>query len=192
MHEIEPYYRWKSIYSAERDKRSPFYGRTYSEFYFTNTIYNYYIHPQWDTIGSETLYTKLLFADYVNGFCIIEMIGEWNDLLNNDIETFRKEVIDVLLEEGIHKFILLGEYIFNFHVGDDDYYQEWNELSIENGGWIVFLNLRDHVMDEMDKINLTYYVNYGESLNDINWRRFQPQDVCKNIDMFIQNNQTLS
>ena len=51
-----------------------------SEFEYSNTVYNYYIHPQWDDIGSGTLYMKELYADYENGFAILEFIGEWNDV----------------------------------------------------------------------------------------------------------------
>ena len=79
MHLVEPYYHWRNIYIASEDDASPFYNRDYSEFEFDNHIYNYYIHPQWDHIGSPTLYIKILYADYDIGFCVIEMIGEWND-----------------------------------------------------------------------------------------------------------------
>ncbi len=85
MHEIEPYFNWRHLYIADEDVKSPFYGRTYSEFEFTQTVYNFYIHPQWDDFGSSTLYIKILFADYETGFAIIEMIGEWNDAIENDI-----------------------------------------------------------------------------------------------------------
>ena len=55
MQDIEPYYNWRHLYTAEEDPQSPFYGRIYSEFEFTHTVYNYYIHPQWDEFGSRTL-----------------------------------------------------------------------------------------------------------------------------------------
>lgn len=48
MHDIEPWWGWRDEYVAEKDSRSPFYGRTYDEFTFTNKVYNYFIHPQWD------------------------------------------------------------------------------------------------------------------------------------------------
>ena len=38
---------------------------------YTNTIYNFYIHPQWDDIGSETIYIKILFVDTYIDFVII-------------------------------------------------------------------------------------------------------------------------
>ena len=64
MHTIEPHYSWRELYTAEEDKNSPFYGREYSEFEFSHSIYNYVIHPQWDFFGSQTLYLKILYADY--------------------------------------------------------------------------------------------------------------------------------
>ena len=76
MHDIEPYYRWRSHYVASEDPRSPFHGRVYSEFQFTEKIYNYYIHPQWDGFGSATLYLKILYVDYDEGYAMIELIGE--------------------------------------------------------------------------------------------------------------------
>jgi len=113
MHDIEPHYNWLDLYQASEDERSPFYGREYSEFECTGKVYNYLLHPQWDYIGSETLYVKLLFADYEKGFCIIEFIGEWNDCLYNDIMFLYRNVIEILLENGITKYILIGENVLN-------------------------------------------------------------------------------
>ena len=76
MHDIEPFYNWRHIYTSEEDERSPFYGRSYSEFEFSLTIYNYYIHPQWDEFGSRTLYLKVIMADYEKHYAVIELIGE--------------------------------------------------------------------------------------------------------------------
>ena len=67
MHTLEPYYNWRGLYCAEEDELSPFYNQEYSEFEFSNKIYDFYIHPQWDNIGSQTLFVKLLFAHYGEG-----------------------------------------------------------------------------------------------------------------------------
>ena len=101
MHDIEPFYNWRHIYSSEEDERSPFYGRVYSEFEFTQTIYNYYIHPQWDDFGSRTMYCKVLMADYEEQYIVLELIGEWNDAIENDIMTLKRDVIDLFLREGV-------------------------------------------------------------------------------------------
>ena len=124
MQDIEPFYHWRGYYESEKDKRSPFYGRTYNEFYYTKKIYNYFIHPQWDNFGSPTLYMKVLFADYEEGFAIFEFIGEWNDCVTNDIMFLKRDVIDPLLDEGISKFLIICENVLNFHGDADDYYEE--------------------------------------------------------------------
>ena len=85
MHQIEPFYLWRDIYSSDQDPNALNYGLEYSEFHYTNRVYNYLLHPQWDNFGSDTLFYKLLYADYEQEFCIIELIGEWNDAINNDI-----------------------------------------------------------------------------------------------------------
>ena len=64
MQDIEPYYQWRELYIASEDELSPFHGVVYSEFEFSNTVYNYFIHPQWDDFGSNTLYLKIIFVDY--------------------------------------------------------------------------------------------------------------------------------
>ena len=138
MHTLEPFYNWRHLYIASEDERSPFYERNYSEFEFTNQIYNYLIHPQWDHFGSDTLYCKILFINYEEHFCIIEMLGEWNDCLYNDIMFFKRNVIEPLETEGINKFILIGENVLVFHSSDDAYYEEWFD-DVEDG-WIAFIN----------------------------------------------------
>src|SRR6056297_3355107 len=105
MHTIEPHYSWRKYYDAQHDIFSPFYGVEKNEYEFTNTIYNHYIHPQWDAFGSATLYLKVLYANYDRRFAIIELIGEWNDCLYNDIMELKRNVIEVFNEHGINKFI---------------------------------------------------------------------------------------
>lgn len=108
MHTLEPFYNWRHIYVSEEDQRSPFSGRQYSEFEFSQTVYNYYIHPQWDDFGSRTLYLKVLMADYEERYAIIELIGEWNDAVENDIMELKREVLEKFMYKGINKFILVG------------------------------------------------------------------------------------
>ncbi|MCB0594807.1 MAG: hypothetical protein H6557_04240 [Lewinellaceae bacterium] len=185
MHDIEPYYSWRDKYIASEDERSPFYGRVYDEFRFTNQIYNYYIHPQWDDFGSGTLYLKVIYADYELGYVIIEMLGEWNDCLANDIMYLKREVIDALAEEGIYKYILVCENVLNFHGSDDCYYEEWYEDISEQQGWICFINTLDHVWEEMKDTQLQHYVNFGREFNDINWRPYKPKALFKSLDKLV-------
>jgi hypothetical protein len=185
MQDIEPYYSWRHLYISAEDELSPFYGREYSEFEYSNTVYNYYIHPQWDDFGSNTLYIKTLFTDYESGFAILEFIGEWNDAINNDIMLLKRDVIDQMINEGISKFILIGENVLNFHASDDCYYQEWFD-DVEDG-WIVAVNFRDHVRQEFNKYNIDYYVVFGGELDDLKWRLFQPQQLFDRINGVISH-----
>ena len=180
MHDIEPFYSWRNLYIASEDERSPFYGQEYSEIEFTHAIYNYLIHPQWDEIGSATLFIKILYADYDDGYCIIEMIGEWNDCLYNDIMYLKRNIVEPLVENGINKFILIGENVLNFHSSDDNYYQEWFE-DLEDG-WIVAINFRDFVIREFENANIDYYIAFGKHFNDVNWRKYTPMDLYQVIE----------
>jgi hypothetical protein len=184
MQDIEPFYNWRHLYIASEDERSPFYEREYSEFVYTNAIYNYLIHPQWDDIDSPTLYIKILFVDYDQGYAIIEMIGEWNDCINNDIMLLKRDIIEQLMQYGVKKFILIGENILNYHASDDEYYQEWFE-EVEDG-WIAFLNFRKHVLDEFQRANIDYYILSGGQLNDISWRTSTPQQLFEKVDHYVQ------
>ena len=184
MHSIEPYFNWRHLYKAEEDERSVFFGREYSEFEFTNHIYNFVLHPQWDDFGSETLFLKILFVDYDEGYCIIEMIGEWNDAVTNDIMLLKRDIAEDLLYFGVNKFILIGENVLNFHASDDCYYQEWFEEAED--GWIIMLNFRDHVLSEFKHNNLDYYFLSGGELNDFNWRRFSPGQLFGNLCKVVQ------
>jgi hypothetical protein len=184
MQDIEPFYNWRHLYIASEDERSPFYGREYSEFVYTNAIYNYLIHPQWDDIESPTLYIKILFVDYEQGYGIIELMGEWNDCINNDIMLLKRDILEQLMQYGIKKFILIGENVLNYHASDDEYYQEWFE-EVEDG-WIAFLNFRKHVLDEFQRANIDYYILSGGQLNDIAWRTGTPQQLFEKVDHYVQ------
>ena len=183
MHSIEPFYNWRAYYIASDDKSSPFYGRNYSEFEFTNAIYNYCIHPQWDSIGSETLFLKILYCDYDLGFAILEMMGEWNDAIENDIMLLKRDFIELMIEEGITKFILIGENVLNFHYSDDCYYEEWFD-EVEDG-WIALVNFHEHVAAEFHKVNIDNYFLMGGTLDEIEWRTYAPQHFFQKVDELV-------
>jgi hypothetical protein len=182
MHDLEPFFNWRHIYIAEEDPQSPFYGRVYNEFEFTRKVYNYFIHPQWDYFGSDTLYLKILMVDYELHYAIIELIGEWNDTIENDIDTLKNEVIKELQEQGITKFVLIAENVLNFHLGDKDYYEQWFEETIEADGWIICLNMPEQTQYDFIKGKLNRYIELSE-LED--WRRFKPYHVYKKFDDLI-------
>ncbi|MDX1651636.1 MAG: hypothetical protein R3277_04035 [Brumimicrobium sp.] len=184
MHDIEPYYNWRDYYISSEDERSPFYEREYSEFEFTDQVYNYMIHPQWDNIGSSTLFLKILFTDYDEGYTIIELIGEWNDAINNDIMTLKRDIIEHMMGEGIDKFILIGENVLNFHYSDDCYYEEWFEELEE--GYIALINFHDHVIKEFNEINLDQYFVMGGELEDISWRTYSPPEFYSKVNQYVQ------
>lgn len=179
MHEIEPFYNWRHIYVSEEDERSPFYKRQYSEFEYSATVYNYYIHPQWDDFGSRTLYLKVLLADYEEQYMVIELLGEWNDAIENDIMTLKRDVIDEFAQQGITKFILIAENVLNFHSGDRDYYQEWHEEVTDEEGWVVCLNMPEATQHDFRKAKINYYVELMELAN---WRTYKPFHLFKLID----------
>jgi len=183
MHEIEPYYRWRDDYIASEDALSPFFETKYNEFEFDKQIYNYLIHPQWDFFGSQTLYLKVLYADYEKGYSIIEFIGEWNDALHNDIMTLKREILDLMVIEGIDKFILIGENILNFHSSDDCYYEEWFQ-DVEEG-WIAGINFREHVISEFRRNNIDYYINFGGNLDDMTWRNLKPIQLFREVELAL-------
>ncbi len=177
MHKIEPYYRWRELYVAAEDEASPFFQREYSEFMFTDKIYNYYIHPQWDSFGSNTLYLKILFVDYAKQYAIIEMIGEWNDCIGSDVIVLKRNLIDQLLAKGIYKYIMIGDNLLNYFVDDDCYYEEWYEEVRDENGWVAMVNIRDHIVEEMEQGSIHHYLHVGPHLNGFAWRKLYPKHV---------------
>ena len=179
MQDIEPYYNWRHLYTAEEDRRSPFFGRTYSEFEYSQTLYNYYIHPQWDDFGSRTLYMKILFTDYEQHYAIIELLGEWNDAIENDIMTLRRDITDNMYTQGITKYIIVAENVLNFHSSDDSYYEEWHEQLEDDNGWVVLIDMPEQSKYDFKKARLT---NYIELLEMPQWRTLKPEFIFQLID----------
>jgi len=184
MHTIEPHYNWRHLYISSEDRLSPFYGHMYSEFEFSNSIYDHFIHPQWDHIGSPTLYIKILYVNYDTGYAVIELLGEWNDCIHNDIMFLKRDIADELMQQGINKFVLICENVLNFHSSEDDYYQEWFDDVDE--GWIVLVNCREHVLHEFENARLDYYMAMGGSLNDIVWRNLTPVKFYEKVHGLIR------
>ncbi len=181
MHDLEPFYGWRDFYIASEDPKSPFFEREYSEFEFSQKIYNHYIHPQWDSMDSQTLFLKILYVEYDEGYAIIEFIGEWNDLLYNDIMILKREIIDALIHEGISKFVLIGENVLNFHSSDECYYEEWLDDVMDDDGWIAMVNFRDHVLKDFSSAHIDRYLVSGGNLQSEEWRTFLPFDFYDHI-----------
>jgi len=81
------------------------------------------------------------------------------------------------------EFILIAENVLNFHFDIDDYYAEWLE-DVEEG-WICVLNLQEHVQDEFFNHKLHYYLNFGDELNNMNWRTQKAPDVFQEVNHIL-------
>jgi hypothetical protein len=169
---------------ASRDPRSPFYGYDNSEVFFTDTIYDHVIHPQWDNFGAETLFIKQLYTDYEEGYTILEFMGEWNDVLHNDIMNLKRDVLEPMMLEGIMHFILIGENLLNFHADMSDYYEEWFDEVEE--GWIALINFRDHVLREISDYSLDQYLIFGGDLDDFDWQRLAPKKMFAQVKNVVE------
>lgn len=185
MHAIEPWFNWRHLYMAEEDPRSPFHGVEHSEFEFTHAVYDHVLHPQWDAFGSSTLYLKVIYVDYDDGFTVIELIGEWNDLLHNDVMYLKREVVEPMMAEGISKFILIGENVLNFHAGEDDYYAEWFDEVMDAGGWIALVNFLPHVREDLQAAGLDQYLVFGGRLDQMPWRTLEPGELFAEADTHV-------
>ncbi len=186
MHDIEPHFGWRDKYRAEADDYSPFFGREYSEFGYTNKVYNYLLHPQWDEFGAETLYLKQLFTDYDEHYVILEMIGEWNDAVHNDVMHLKREFIDQLIGHGIRHFIIIMEGVLNFHGDDTDYYEEWLEEIRDEDGWVVLLNVHAHVEEELEQTRLDDYLTFGAPFNELTWRPQKPERIFEAVEGLLE------
>ena len=91
MQDIEPFYNWRHIYVANEDEHSPFWGHANSEFQYSNTIYNYYIHPQWDSFGIISIAVEIEKIYEIN-FVEEEIFGI----------TSMEKLIDILKSKGIN------------------------------------------------------------------------------------------
>ena len=70
------------------------------------------------------------------------------------------------MQQGVNKFILIGENVFNFHNGDRDYYEELYEELADENGWAVMINLHqasqhDFLLKKLNlkKLYLIYMLN---------------------------------
>ncbi|CAG5083156.1 hypothetical protein [Parvicella tangerina] len=187
MQTIEPFFHWRDYYRVEDDQRSPFFGFEHSEFEYSNAIYDHYIHPQWDSIESETLFVKVLYANYEEGYAFVELLGEWNDLLYNDIMFLKQNLLELMMDEGINKFILIGRNVLNFHAGDDDYYQELSEDL--DGGWLIGVQFPQHVKEEFNDNGLGSYLLFLPEFDELNdsWTVKKPEVAYAKIRSIFLN-----
>ena len=184
MIDTEPFYGWLHWYDPEKDELSPFYGVEHNLFQFDRKIYNLPTHPLWEDIDSDSLLVKILFADYTQGFAILELIGEWNDLHFNDFRLLREHCLDLLGAEGISRFILVCENVFNVYVSSDDYYADFHETWEE--GWIFLLRARPMVLQEFIQYGISAWLGWSAEIDELNWRKYSPEQLYELIQKIMQ------
>jgi len=127
---------------------------------------------------------KVLLADYDEHYVVIELIGEWNDAIENDIMNIKRDVADKFMSQGIFKFILIAENVLNFHSGDKDYYEEWYEETQDQNGWVVCLNMPEQTQYDFRRARLDRYI---ELIELDNWRTYKPFHLFKKVDQQLIN-----
>jgi hypothetical protein len=176
LHDIEPFYGWLQWYNQQMDPNSPFHEVEHNQFVFNRSINEIPAHPLWDEIGSESLLVKILFADYDEGYAIIELFGEWNDLFENDYKLFSENCLTFLIDAGISRFILVCENVFHTYLQSDDYYDALQD-ELGDEGWICLLRARPHVKEEMEHYGIAPYFYWSELLDELNWRKLRPEPL---------------
>lgn len=175
MHEIEPYYGWLGYYTNEADENSPYQEADHGAYQLEKGVYEYLAHPLWDEFGSDSLLLKILFANYDQGYAIVELFGVWNDLLQNDYRLLAENFLTYMIDAGITRFVFIMENVLNIYLDADDYYEA---LQDELGdGWICLLRPRDHVVAEIEEYGIGRYFFWSEELNALNWRKLKPWDL---------------
>ena len=134
------------------------------------------------------LFVDTLFVDYEKTFAIIELFGEWNDCVENDVMYLKRNIVDKMLKKGIHKYILICDNLLVYHAGDEDYYEEWIEDINEERGWICLLNTNDPVYSELKTYRRSNYLSFGGELKEVNWRLYKPGPLFKLIDGMLNAN----
>jgi F0F1-type ATP synthase gamma subunit len=90
-----------------------------------------------------------------------------------------------MMEQGVSKFILIGENILNFHSSDDSYYEEWFEEVNDSDGWIALMNVREHVLSDINSANIDSYFVLGGKLNEVRWRTMNPDQLFESVERHV-------
>jgi F0F1-type ATP synthase gamma subunit len=89
------------------------------------------------------------------------------------------------MQQGVSKFILIGENILNFHTSDDSYYEEWFEEVNDSDGWIALMNVREHVLSDINSANIDSYFVMGGKLNEVRWRTMNPDQLFESVERHV-------
>lgn len=189
--DIEPYYGWLGYYDPELDGRSPFAGEG-QEGAEERYLYTFAANPRWESIGSESLLAKLLYVNYAappeGGFAIVELLGEWNDLFENDWRLLCDNCLDWLLAQGVNRFILICENVFHIYLEGDDYYADFAERLADAGegsgnntsgneGWVCLLRARPEVQAELTRTGIGAYFYWNSQFDGLRWRKLKPWEL---------------
>ena len=183
LRDIEPFYGWLPLYDPKQDERSPFYEIEHNLFYFDRSINHIPAHPLWEDFGSESLLLKILFVNYEEGYAVIELFGEWNDLYDNDFKLLAENVLTFLIDHGINRYMLICENVFNTYLEADDYYAAIQE-ELEDG-WICLLRARPRVKEEMEAYGMSSYVFWSEKLDALPWRTLKPPQLLAAVEQLM-------
>ena len=96
----------------------------------------------------------------------------------------KREVLEKFMDEGIFKFILVGENVLNFHSDGKDYYEELYDEVSDESGWVVCLNMPEQTQYDFKKAHLNRFV---ELMELDNWRTYKPFHLFRKIDSAISN-----
>ena len=178
--DIEPYYGWLGYYDPELDTRNPF-GLRDAEAPddAARYLYTFEANPRWESIGSESLLAKVLYANYDEHFAVIELMGEWNDLFENDWRLLTENCLDWMLEQGITQFILLCENVFHIYLDSDDYYEAFAERNADV--WVCLLRAREEVLAELERYRLSGYFYWNSQFDDLRWRKMKPWELFAQV-----------
>lgn len=172
---IEPFSGWLHIYDPAQDRRSPFYGVEHNQFFFDRYIYTYQAHPLWEYIESESLLVKLLYVNYRRGFAVIELLGEWNDLFQNDFKLLCEHCLYPLMKKGVNRFALITENVFQLYLQSDEYYRDLQDR-LEDG-WVALVNARPNVVDELRRLDLLDCFHLLTDSREVRWRKQKPWEL---------------
>ena len=178
---VEPFYGWLHLYNHEVDVRSPFHEVEHSLFEYNRKIYTFNANPLWDEIESESLLVKILYADYERGYTIIELLGEWNDLFENDFKLLCENCLTYMIDSGINKFILICENVFNVYLEHDYYYDAFHD-ELEDDGWLFLLKARPNVKSDFEQYNISQYFLWNPTIDLLPWRKLKPWALFEAIE----------
>lgn len=183
--EVEPYAGWLLFYDPSTDERAPLPAGPEGDLP-SRYIYTFAANPLWDSIDSESLLVKILYLHYQEGYAVVELLGEWNDLFENDFRLLCERLINPLMEEGVNRFVFICENVFNVYIDATDYYEDLQDRLADEAGWICLLKARPNVQEGLAASQLDRYLLWDDQLDHLRWRKLKPWDlfaaICHRVE----------